>query len=101
MIYGHVVSTKVEVMAKVLGQRIATEIAVASTAAAGIIEALPEGEEREIVFTTLTDALKYVWILYTAVAGVGFLISLTLKDLRLGDADKPEEKGAQGHKEKV
>lgn len=91
VVYGHVVSTKINVMAKVLGQRIATEIAVASTAAAGIIESLPEGEEREVVFETLTDALKYVWILYTAVAGLGFLISLSLKDLRLGDADEPVE----------
>lgn len=76
-------------------------ILIASTAAAGIFESLSDGEEREIVVETLTDALKYVWILYTAVAGVGFFVSLTLKDLRLGDADKPAvEEGGQGHEEK-
>lgn len=95
VVYGHVVSSKIDVMARVLGQQIATEIAVASTAVAGITESLPDGKEREIVFVALTDALRYVWMLYTAVAGVGFLISLTLKDLRLGDADadKPVEDG--------
>ncbi len=86
MVYGHVVSTKIETMAKILGQRIATEVAVASTAAAGTIESLPDGKE-EIVFETLTEALKYVWILYTTVAGAGLLIGLSLKDLRFGDAD--------------
>ncbi|EED18288.1 efflux pump antibiotic resistance protein, putative [Talaromyces stipitatus ATCC 10500] len=100
VVYGHIVSTKVELMAKVLGQRIATEIAVASTAAAGIIESLPGGEDRQFVFNVLTDALTYVWILYTAIAGFGFLISLTLKDLRLGDVNRQEstevEKG-EGH----
>ncbi|GAM35962.1 efflux pump antibiotic resistance protein [Talaromyces pinophilus] len=106
VVYGHVVSTKIETMAKVVGQRIATEIAVASTAAARIIEPLPDGKEREIVFETLTESLKYVWILCTAVAGAGFLISLSLKDLRLEDADadahahadRPVEE--EGHVEK-
>jgi hypothetical protein len=58
------------------------------------------------VFETLTESLKYVWILYTAVAGAGFLISLSLKDLRLEDADadahahadRPVEE--EGHVEK-
>lgn len=44
VVYGHVVSTKIETMAKVVGQRIATEIAVASTAAAGILSRCQTGK---------------------------------------------------------
>ncbi|OOG00389.1 hypothetical protein ASPCADRAFT_148 [Aspergillus carbonarius ITEM 5010] len=73
-------------MAVVLGETVAQEIVEASTAAAAIVETLPVGEDRMVVFHALTAALRWVWVLYTAVAGVGFLISLCLKDVRLGDA---------------
>lgn len=90
VVYSHVVNGKIEDMAKVIGQGLATEIAVASSAAGNIIKTLPSGEDQQVVLDNLTDALKYVWILYTAIAGVGCLISFTLKDLRLGNANKRE-----------
>ncbi|RAL08291.1 MDR family MFS transporter [Aspergillus homomorphus CBS 101889] len=86
VVYGHVVSTKQGTMAAVLGDTLAGEIVEASTAAGAFVKMLPRGEEREVVLHSLTEALSWVWVLYTAVAGFGFLISLSLKDLRLGDA---------------
>ncbi|RAH67883.1 MDR family MFS transporter [Aspergillus aculeatinus CBS 121060] len=86
VVYGHVVSTKEGTMAAVLGETLAEEIVAASTAAEAFVKMLPKGEEREVVLDALTKALSWVWVLYTAVAGFGFLISLSLKDLRLGDA---------------
>ncbi|PYI07561.1 hypothetical protein BO78DRAFT_385986 [Aspergillus sclerotiicarbonarius CBS 121057] len=101
VLYARAADAQRGVMAAVLGETAAQEIVEASTAAAAIIETLPVGEDRMVVFHALTAALRWVWVLYTAVAGVGFLISLGLRDLRLGEARpqpgrKIEEQDMQG-----
>ncbi|CAK43499.1 uncharacterized protein An01g01240, partial [Aspergillus niger] len=88
VLYARAVSGQRGALAAVLGETVAQEIVEASTAAAAIVETLPVGEDRTVVFHALTAALRWVWVFYTAVAGVGFLLSLCLRDLRLGDAHR-------------
>ncbi|GLA23938.1 hypothetical protein AnigIFM63326_010394 [Aspergillus niger] len=88
VLYARAVSGQRGSLAAVLGETVAQEIVEASTAAAAIVETLPVGEDRTVVFHALTAALRWVWVFYTAVAGVGFLLSLCLRDLRLGDAHR-------------
>jgi hypothetical protein len=61
-----------------------------------IIKALPAGEMKDQLRESYTDALKYIWIVSTAFAGVALIASVFTKSYALDRANETE----QGFKEK-
>lgn len=74
----------------------AEELSREATMVVGIIKGMPDGEPKEALMDAYNEGLKIVWIALTALAGVSFLLSLTVKGYTLQQEHVSKQKLVAG-----